>query len=91
REHIFNLTLENPEVKGLHELKTRRSGLTTFIQMHIEVDPDISLKKAHAIADEVEATVGEAFPGAEIIIHTDPLGLEREAVSERELPKPARK
>jgi ferrous-iron efflux pump FieF len=88
REQIFNLTLENPEVKGLHELKTRRSGLNSFIQMHIEVDPEISIKKAHAIADEVEATVGEAFPDAEIIIHTDPLGLEPEGLSERELPQP---
>lgn len=87
RERIFNLTMENPDVKGLHELRTRRSGLTSFIQMHIEVDPEISLKKAHAIADEVEATVGEEFPGAEIIIHTDPLGLEAEGMSERELPK----
>ena len=34
------------------------------------------LYDAHQIADEVEATVGEAFPNAEIIIHTDPLGLE---------------
>lgn len=76
REKIFNLVMGSPHVKGLHELKTRRSGLTSFIQMHISLDPDLPLKEAHAIADEVEATVGEAFPNAEIIIHTDPLGLE---------------
>ncbi|MHA1544484.1 MAG: cation diffusion facilitator family transporter [Alphaproteobacteria bacterium] len=76
REKIFNLVMENPDVKGLHDLKTRRSGLLSFIQMHIELDPDINLFEAHTIADEVEATVGEEFPGAEIIIHTDPLGLE---------------
>lgn len=76
REKIFNLVMENPDVKGLHDLKTRRSGLLSFIQMHIELDPDINLFEAHTIADEVEATVGEEFAGAEIIIHTDPLGLE---------------
>lgn len=76
REKIFNLVMENPDVKGLHDLKTRRSGLLSFIQMHIELDPDINLFEAHAIADEIETTVGEEFAGAEIIIHTDPLGLE---------------
>lgn len=77
REKIFNLVLGSPEVKGIHELKTRRSGLNVFIQFHIELDPDLNLFEAHYIADEVEATVGEEFPNSEIIIHTDPLGLER--------------
>lgn len=76
REEIFNLVLGNSEVKGLHELKTRRSGRHAFIQMHIELDPGLTLYDAHTIGDEVEATVGEAFPNAEILIHTDPLGLE---------------
>ncbi len=76
REEIFNLVMGNHEVKGIHELKTRRSGRHSFIQMHIEMDPGLTLFDAHTIADEVEATVGEAFPNAEILIHTDPLGLE---------------
>ncbi len=76
REEIFNLVLGNEDVKGMHDLKTRRSGILSFIQMHIELDPDLNLMDAHSIADEVEATVGEAFPNAEILIHTDPLGLE---------------
>lgn len=76
RDEIFNLVMGNHEVKGIHELKTRRSGRHSFIQMHIELDHDMSLFDAHSVADEVEATVGEVFPNAEILIHTDPLGLE---------------
>lgn len=76
REAIFNLVMGNKDVLGLHDMKTRRGGLTSFIQMHIEVKGDLSLYDAHQIADEVEATVGEAFPNTEIIIHTDPFGLE---------------
>lgn len=76
REEIFNLVMGNPDVKGMHDLKTRRSGLLSFIQLHIEVDPEMSVYDAHAVGDEVEATVGEVFPNAEILIHTDPLGLE---------------
>lgn len=76
RDRIFNLAMGNSEVRGIHELKTRRSGRHAFIQMHIEMDPKLTLFDAHTIADEVEATVGEAFPNADILIHTDPLGLE---------------
>ena len=76
REKIFNLVMGNAQVKGIHDLKTRRSGLTAFIQFHIELDPGMNLVEAHAVGDEVEAIVGEAFPNAEILIHTDPLGLE---------------
>lgn len=76
REAIFNLVMGNKNVLGLHDLKTRQSGLYSFIQMHIELEPELSLYDAHHIADEVEATVGENFPNAEIIIHTDPFGLE---------------
>lgn len=72
REAIFNLVMESPGVKGLHELKTRASGRDRFIQMHIEVDGNLTVRQAHFIANEVEATLGEAFPDTEIIIHVDP-------------------
>lgn len=72
RERIFNLVLESPGVRGLHELKTRASGRDKFIQMHIEVDGNLTVRQAHVIAGEVEATLGEAFPDTEMIIHVDP-------------------
>jgi ferrous-iron efflux pump FieF len=36
----------------------------------------MSLGRAHNIADEVEAWIRSAYPGAEVIIHQDPEGLE---------------
>lgn len=85
RERIFNLVLGNRQVRGLHELKTRSAGLRSFIQMHIELDGDLSLYEAHMIADEVEAAVGEAFPNAEIMIHKDPMGVEGASRTAEEL------
>lgn len=73
RELIFNTVMESPGVLGLHDLRTRASGRDKFIQMHIEVNGDLTVRKAHFIADEVEATLGEMFPEAEILIHVDPL------------------
>ena len=62
----------HPGVKDAHDLKTRSSGLTRFIQLHIEVDRDLSVVLGHAIGLDVQAEIARAFPGAEIIIHVDP-------------------
>lgn len=74
RQKIHAITGAHPETYRAHELKTRRSGQMTFIQLHLEMDPHISLLRAHEIADEVESRILEAFPGAEVIIHQDPEG-----------------
>ena len=49
---------------SLHDLRTRMSGPQTFIQMHIEMDGAMSLYRSHAVADEVEASVLQAYPEA---------------------------
>lgn len=76
RDRIFNIALGNSLVLGLHALKTRNAGPHVFIQLHIEVDPAMTLRAAHLVSTEVEAALSEAFPAAEIIIHVDPLGSE---------------
>ena len=75
REKIYNIVLQHPKAKGIHELRTRRSGLQPFIQFHLELDGRLSLNLAHKVTDEVETSVKKAFPCAEIIIHQDPFGL----------------
>lgn len=76
RAKIKSLVMRHAEVRNLHDLRTRASGLSTFIQFHIELDADISLTRAHEISDAVETDVMEAFPKAEILIHQDPAGIE---------------
>lgn len=75
RERIRSIALSHPEVRDMHDLRTRRSGTNSFIQLHLDLDTDISLLRAHEIADVVEAKIKEAFPEAEIIIHQDPEGI----------------
>lgn len=76
REKVRELVMSFPEVVDFHDLRTRRSGLRAFIQLHLELDGDMTLHRAHEIADEVEETIQNAFEGAEVIIHQDPAGLE---------------
>jgi ferrous-iron efflux pump FieF len=76
REKIRAVAQAHPEIAAVHDLRTRAAGPTAFIQLHIEMDGAMSLLRAHAISDEVEAKLREAYPNAEIIIHQDPEGIE---------------
>ena len=75
RLRITKIAASHPKVHGIHELRTRSSGLRKFIQLHLELDGGISLNQAHAIADEVEELVLQEFPEADLLIHQDPEGL----------------
>ena len=76
RARIVQIVAGHGAVRSLHDLRTRSAGLSTFIQVHLEMDPAITLAEAHAVSDAVEQDLCAAFPGAEVIIHQDPAGLE---------------
>lgn len=76
REHIRAIVMRHAEVRDMHDLRTRAAGIATFIQLHIELDPAMSLTRAHEVSDAVEAEILAAYPMAEVIIHQDPAGVE---------------
>jgi ferrous-iron efflux pump FieF len=76
RLKIRAIAMAHPEVKALHELRTRASGPAVFIQFHLEMDGQMSLYDAHRVADQVEDEILAAYPGAEVIIHQDPSGIQ---------------
>jgi ferrous-iron efflux pump FieF len=72
RARLKALVLSDPDIIGLHDLRTRRSGHVLFVQMHLELDGAMPLARAHAIAEAAERRIADAFPGAEVLIHQDP-------------------
>lgn len=72
-ENIIRLTLSHNYVEGIHDIKTRQSGMTYVIQMHIEMDGDMSLNDSHIVAEQVEQTILNEYPDSDVIIHQDPL------------------
>ncbi len=76
RLRIEEIALSNPKVHTIHDLRTRTAGRTVFIQFHLEIPGDMPLRRAHAVADEVENAIAAEFPDAEILIHQDPAGHE---------------
>jgi len=75
RERFLEVVRQHPELKGLHDLRTRTSGDRDFVQFHVWVDGRMTVTEAHRVMDEIEAKLETAFPGLEVLIHPDPEGL----------------
>ena len=69
---ISQAVLFDPRIRGLHRLRTRTSGGSVIIQMHVDLDANLTLAQAHTIVDDAEARIREALPGADVLIHADP-------------------
>lgn len=74
RAAFLDAVARHPEIKGLHDLRTRSSGDQDFVQFHLTLDPDMTVRQAHVVMDEVETILHQEFPGLEILIHPDPEG-----------------
>lgn len=74
RRRFLHIACKHPELKGIHDLRTRTSGARNFVQFHVWVDPAMTVAEAHRVMDEVEAKLAQEFPGVEILIHPDPEG-----------------
>ncbi|AOF20752.1 divalent metal cation transporter FieF [Yersinia enterocolitica] len=72
RQEIINIVTSWPGVIGAHDLRTRQSGPTRFIQIYLEMEDMLPLMEAHILADQVERALLHRFPGADILIHQDP-------------------
>ncbi|MCE9680105.1 cation diffusion facilitator family transporter [Shewanella sp. AS1] len=64
---------QDPRINGFHDLRTRESGKTSFVQCHLELNGKLSLDEAHAIADAAEARIRDLFDDVEVIVHQDPV------------------
>jgi len=76
RQRIKEIAESHDKILNVHDMRTRSSGPTSFIQFHAEMPKYISLAEAHEIADEVMYMVEEAFPNTEVLIHQDPEGVD---------------
>jgi cation diffusion facilitator family transporter len=92
RARIVSLMTEDKRLTGVHQLRTRAAGPTVHIQMHADLDPELSLETAHEVVVAAEKRVLQDFPNADIIIHADPRGRAEPhggAFAEAGAPRPA--
>ena len=74
RTAILEIVCSDPEITGIHDFRTRTSGLFVHIQMHADLDPDMTVERAHEVLLRAERRILERFPAADILIQPDPRG-----------------
>lgn len=73
RKKIIRLVEELPGVANCHDVRLRYSGSKLFIDIHVFVDGNQSLKNAHFLMEKIENAIGKFVPNADILIHPEPI------------------
>lgn len=72
-QEIMQTILSTPGVQSIHQLRTRTHGSNIFVDLHIIVNPRISVSEGHYISDQVMAQLSKKFPHiADVTVHIDP-------------------
>jgi ferrous-iron efflux pump FieF len=74
RDAFLAACADYPELKGIHDVRTRTSGVHDFVQFHVWVPADWTVRHAHDLLDPIEEKLQARFPGTEILMHLDPEG-----------------
>jgi ferrous-iron efflux pump FieF len=74
RADILAIIRDNDDVRGVHDLRTRQSGMAWHISFDVELEATQTLRAAHAVSRELEMAILSVYPHSEIIIHKDPHG-----------------
>ena len=71
-ERIAEVVLNDPDVRGIHKIRSRRSGGTIYADFHVQCDPEMKLRDVHAMTHRIEASLNERL-GVPIscVIHTE--------------------
>lgn len=59
-------------VQDCHAVRIRPSGAAWFVDLHINVDGEMTLNKAHALSEQVEQAVVAILPRADVTVHVEP-------------------
>jgi cation diffusion facilitator family transporter len=70
---LIEREIRNLNLKA-HEVRTRKAGNYKFVDMHLEMDPEIPLKKVHEMCDQLEKILKQRINNLDVNIHVEPLG-----------------
>lgn len=72
-EKIEKLTLEFEEVKGVHKIRSRGSEEAMYVDMHVLIEPQVSVEESHSLIHEIEKKLqNEISSNLQVIIHIEP-------------------
>ncbi len=72
-DKIVSAVQSLPSVANCHRVRVRRSGPQVFVDLHVLVDGRQSLRKAHDLTEEIEQTILQVAPNADVTVHPEPV------------------
>ncbi len=72
---IIRQVIEGQKIKDIsfHQLRTRKAGSKKYVDMHLEMPQDFSVKESHTICDAIEKEIETKIKNIEVHIHVEPL------------------
>ncbi len=64
--------VEEPRARGVHDLRTRKSGANRFVEFHLTVSSEMTVRESHEITAVLSGGIKSRFPGSTVTIHVDP-------------------
>lgn len=83
RQRILAIVHASGEARGMHDLRTRSSGTGSFIEFHLELDPQLTVLAAHEATHRIERALSAEFPNADVNIHQEPHGVADDRLDNR--------
>jgi cation diffusion facilitator family transporter len=78
---IRDVALSVAGAMGIEKCLARRTGLRYHVDLHLEVDPDMTVRESHDIARHVKFAIKESLPWvADVLVHVEPATLTQHAV-----------
>ncbi len=73
REEMQRIILQTEEVKSIHKLRTRRVGPGWYLDVHIQIEPEMSVREGHAISELVKRNLMTKGPDVlDVVVHLEP-------------------
>ncbi len=75
-EKIKNIAASTSGVESVEKCFARKAGHLYFVEMHVEVDPQMTVLHSHEIAHDVKDKICEAMPFvSDVLVHIEPAGI----------------
>jgi cation diffusion facilitator family transporter len=81
RERIGAAALAVEHVKGCGRVRIRPSGPITFVEMAVQLAPELSTAQAYQVAGQVRAAIQDCYPSCEVTVHAEPAQVREEDIA----------
>lgn len=72
-DHVRSIVIRVAGIRSCHKIRSRGSAAGIFVDLHIQVDPQMTLDSAHHLTHQVIAAIKKEFPlVVDVLIHTEP-------------------